>query len=82
MTLAVTILCAGAIGYVLNAWLIRFYVRRKMPNTMDTKLADGTYLWETTSGKRIVPKWVSFIGLVSMLLFIVGLIYLLVELFS
>jgi len=50
----------GLFGYFLNIALIQFLISRRAPST----LIDDT--WEQTAGKRIVPKWVSIMGLVGM----------------
>lgn len=50
----------GVALYFVNITLIRLYISRRAPST----LVDDT--WEQTSGKGIVPKWVSVLGLIGM----------------
>ena len=47
----------GLLLYFINIFLIRWFIIRRAP-----KMADKSR-WEATSGKGIVPKWVSEIGL-------------------
>lgn len=57
---ALSLMGAGGAMYFTNIFLIRFFISRRAPST----LIDGT--WERTAGRRIVPKWVSVLGLVGM----------------
>jgi len=66
------ILCLMGVGfYFLNAFLIQHYIKKEMPDSLD----DGS--WEMTAGLGIVPKWVSYIGLLAIPVFFGGLLWLL-----
>ncbi len=58
----------GVLLYFINIFLIRWFIIRRSP-----KLADEPS-WETTSGKGIVPKWVSEIGLFGIVFVPSGLV--------
>lgn len=45
--------------YVVNSLLIQHFIRKRAPELA----TDET--WELTAGLGIVPKWVSFLGLLS-----------------
>ena len=58
-TFALSLTGVGVAMYFLNVVLIRSYISKNAPLTvvLDT--------WEETSGKGVVPKWVSVLGLVG-----------------
>ena len=58
-TFAISISVAGLLAFIVNNVLIQFFISRRAP----TSLSDGT--WENTAGKGVVPKWVSFLGVVG-----------------
>lgn len=55
--------------YGLNIVLIRHYIEKHVPGLLDVDAAlplpekEQNYLWETTAGTGIVPKWVSWVGM-------------------
>lgn len=61
----------GVLLYLSNIYLIRHFINKKAPGVLDLDTAygkpmkDGEYLWEKTAGTGVVPKWVSWIGIVS-----------------
>ena len=57
--------------YFLNVFLIQHHIKKEMPDSLD----DGS--WEMTAGLGIVPKWVSYIGLLAIPVFFGGLLWLL-----
>ena len=58
-TFAFSLTGIGIAMYFLNITLIHAYISKNAPHTLvlDT--------WEETSGKGVVPKWVSALGLVG-----------------
>jgi hypothetical protein len=65
----------GIMGHVLNAFLIYYFTNRAFPSYWkEPERPDegGKYQWEYTAGKGIVPKWVSWLGILSVLSFAVG----------
>lgn len=70
--LAGVVLCiAGVSLYVGNVVLIRYYVIKRAPELAN----EG--LWEVTAGTGVVPKWVSFLGLLAIPAFIAAGIWFL-----
>src|SRR3989339_879141 len=50
--------------YVLNISLIRYFIRKRASDFASSEEGvPGIQKWEVTAGLGIVPKWVSFIGL-------------------
>ncbi len=59
------ILCIIGVGlYFGNVLLIRSYVIKRSPNLASDEM------WEMTSRTGIVPKWISFLGLLAIPAFI------------
>ena len=54
---AVSVIVIGIIFYFINTFLIRYFIKRQAPTSLD----EGW--WELTAGTGIVPKWVSSLGL-------------------
>lgn len=59
----------GVALYLGNIFLIRSYVTRKAPEFANDEM------WEMTAGLGIVPKWVSFLGLLAIPVFIAAVIW-------
>lgn len=52
--------------YCTNVFLIRHFIKKQTPDFNSTEeVIPGIQNWEITAGLGIVPKWVSFIGLLS-----------------
>ena len=72
----------GVAGYVANVQLILYYIRKSAPGLIEIDTAlprpppGGEYLWERTAGTGIVPRWVSFLGLVAYGCFASGALFL------
>lgn len=49
----------GVVLYLSNVVLIRSYISKRAPELANDEM------WELTDGTGIVPKWVSFLGLLS-----------------
>jgi|SRR6185295_10708951 len=59
------VLCfAGVVLYFGNVFLIRSYITKRAPALADNET------WEITAGTGIVPRWVSFLGLLCIPAFI------------
>jgi len=58
----------GILLYFANIFLIRSYIAKRAPKTLDNES------WELTAGTGIVPRWVSVIGLFGMGFILAGLI--------
>ncbi len=86
--LGIGLIVTAVILYVGNALLIKWFIDRRAPGLLDADLAlptprDGEpYLWERTAGTGIVPRWVSILGLASILLGLAGLIILVIDLLN
>jgi len=73
----------GVLFYVLNCLLIRYYIQQRAPEfASDQPVADGVQKWELTAGLGIVPKWVSFIGLLAIACFLALLMPVIAPLFK
>lgn len=70
----------GVVCYVSNVFLITHYIDKEAPGLFDMDLTlpppveEQEYLWEKTAGTGVVPKWVSILGLSSILWFLIGVI--------
>ena len=64
------LLLMGVGFYFLNSFLIHYYIKKEMPESLD----DDS--WEITAGLGIVPRWVSFIGLLAISVLFAGLVWL------
>ncbi len=54
------------IFYILNVFLIKHFIRNRVPEFASTEEGPGgIQKWELTAGTGIVPKWVSWLGLAS-----------------
>ena len=52
--------------YVTNVFLIKYFIRKRTPElATDEEVLPGVQAWEITAGLGVVPKWVSFLGLLS-----------------
>ncbi|MEN6373185.1 MAG: hypothetical protein ABFD75_00215 [Smithella sp.] len=66
------VLCvAGMSLYLGNVLLIRSYVIKRAPELANNEM------WEMTAGTGIVPKWISFLGLLAIPAFIAAGIWFL-----
>jgi hypothetical protein len=53
--------------YVVSASLTRAYIERRAPEFASNEEAvPGLQAWELTAGTGIVPKWVSWVGMLGM----------------
>lgn len=56
---------AGAL-YVLSTTLTQLFIKKRAPDMASRdEVAPGLQTWELTAGLGIVPKWVSWIGLLA-----------------
>lgn len=60
----VLLVIIGVAFYLGSIFLIRSYVTRKAPEFANDEM------WELTAGLGIVPKWVSFLGILAIPAFI------------
>ena len=52
--------------YVGNCVLIRYYIKKRAPEfASEEEVMPGIQKWELTAGVGIVPKWVSWTGLIA-----------------
>jgi len=81
----IILLLASVVCYITNIVLIRHYLNKSIPGVLeiDEILSPPPpgkeYLWEKTAGSGIVPKWVSIIGLSSIPLLVIGVIFIIVH---
>lgn len=59
----------GLALYIGNILLIRYYITKRAPKFANDEM------WEMTAGKSIVPKWVSFLGLLAFPAFVATIIW-------
>jgi hypothetical protein len=56
----------GTLCYVSSCLLTSFFIQKRAPDFANDEVVFGDIRkWELTSGLGIVPKWVSWIGLLS-----------------
>jgi hypothetical protein len=57
----------GAVLYIVNSVLINWYIERRAPNLAShDDVGFGLEAWELTAGTGVVPRWVSWLGLLSL----------------
>ena len=60
-------ICSGFILYVVNSLLIGWYIKRRASDlASNADVGSGMQAWELTAGTGVVPKWVSWLGLLSL----------------
>ena len=70
-TFHVLVIAVGVILYLVNNFLIVRFIRKRAPEFASSEEAvPGVQKWELTAGTGVVPKWVSFIGIVSIAFFL------------
>jgi len=80
MVLGIVLILAAVLCYIANILLIRHHIDKEVPGLLKIDSAlpppepGQEYLWEKTAGTGIVPKWVSFIGLLAYPLFFIGVL--------
>lgn len=73
---------AGIMFYILNSFLIRYYILKRAPEfASDEDIGDGVQKWEMTAELGIVPKWVSLIGVLAIACFLALLMPVIAPLF-
>lgn len=86
MTIGLIALGAGVLAHIGAAILAARFLERSSPGLLERSQdlgdgPDGRRLWEFTAGSGMVPKWVSLIGLLGALSFLVGAILVVSSLF-
>ncbi len=77
----IILIVIGIFLYFTNIFLIKHYIDKEVPGLLDIDLnlpkpeKGQEYLWEKTAGTGIVPKWVSFLGLLSFPSIVAALIW-------
>lgn len=65
------VISVGVVLYLVNNFLIVGFIRKRAPEFASSEESlPGLQKWELTAGTGVVPKWVSFIGLVSIAFFL------------
>lgn len=73
----------GLFCYVANCMMIRYYIQKRAPEfASEEPVLGDMQKWELTAGIGIVPKWVSWIGLMSWACFLALLMPLVAPLFK
>jgi len=75
--------CAlGLVTYVVSVLVMGSYVERRAPEFANRdEILPGIQSWELTAGTGVVPKWVSYIGILSVGFFLAIPFELLASLF-
>ena len=86
MTIGLIALGAGVLAHIAAAFLAARFLERSSPGLLERSQhlgdgPDGRRLWEFTAGCGMVPKWVSLIGLLGALSFLVGVVLVVSSLF-
>jgi len=69
--LSVGLLVLGIDLHIVNVILIQVYTRKHAPELASRdEVAPGTEAWELTAGLGVVPRWVSWLGLLAISAFI------------
>jgi hypothetical protein len=73
----------GVVCYVTNGILTGYYIEKRAPDFANSERVFGDVrTWELTAGLGIVPKWVSWIGLMSIACFVALLMPVVAPLFK
>lgn len=63
---SVGLLALGLVLYLLSGFLIGRFIERRAPDLALTEEAvTGVQMWELTAGTGIVPRWVSWLGILA-----------------
>lgn len=70
MRTAIVLIVVGVLSHFGSHFLTLYFIEKRIPGLLETsrKLPpdrDGKLLWEHTAGLRVVPKWVSWVGLLT-----------------
>ncbi len=70
MRTAIVLVVVGLLSHFGSLGLTLYFIERRIPGLLETsrKLGpdrDGRLLWEHTSGLGIVPRWISWVGLLA-----------------
>ena len=58
---------SGVVLYVVDSLLTGWYIERRAPDlASNADVGFGMQAWELTAGTGVVPKWVSWLGLLSL----------------
>lgn len=56
----------SAVLYIANVLLIKYYIQKNAPEfSGHDEILPGLQEWEITAGTGMVPKWVSWLGLLA-----------------
>lgn len=65
----------GMVCYFLSALLAMYFIKKRAPEFASSEQAlDGIQRWELTAGTGVVPKWVSWVGLMTFACFLALLV--------
>ena len=86
MTIGLIALGAGVLAHIVSALLAARFLERSSPGLLERSQhlgagPDGRRLWEFSAGSGMIPKWVSLLGLLGALSFLVGAILVVSSLF-
>lgn len=60
------VIVVGVVLYLVSNFLIVGLIRKRAPEFASSEeLLPGVQKWELTVGTGVVPKWISFIGIIS-----------------
>lgn len=63
---SIGLLVLAIVLYLVNITLIQLFIKKRAPDFASSdEVTPGVQAWELTAGLGIVPKWVSWIGLLA-----------------
>ena len=72
---------AGILFFLVNYYLIIYYTRKAAAEGKKLKKNKVDHIWGKNGRKGIVPKWVSYIGLMAFVSFFMGIFMLVLKVF-
>lgn len=64
--ISIGLLVLAVVLYLVNITLIQLFIKKRAPGFASSdEVMPGVQAWELTTGLGIVPKWVSWIGLLA-----------------
>ncbi|MEW6614668.1 MAG: hypothetical protein AB1401_04295 [Thermodesulfobacteriota bacterium] len=78
---SIGLLVLAVVLYLVNIALIQLFIKKRTPNfASNDEVVPDVQAWELTAGLGIVPKWVSWIGLLAISALITAVLPWVIEL--
>jgi len=78
---ALLFFAAGIFLFLLNYYLIKYHIRKASAEGRKIKRNSSKHLWGKKGMEGIVPKWISYIGLMAFISFFMGIFMFVLKFF-